>query len=307
MICQKLSYRTELKKTPPFSIHISYSWFRYMSIPGLLMLPKCGIITAMDILYSITEALRNHPLITAAGLCCAPAEFGNESGSDIDIFVYCTQIPSASARLGLVSGIAQDYEPGTRATRWGICDLAHIGGEEVWLMYVTEKETVSEIEAILSGSKPGKTDNYYYPVGRLATVKNLSVLLDKTGFIATLKQSVNTYPDSLAQKLVSYHAEAFSDTEDIGRAAGRGDVLYYHFALDLALDHFLQALFALNREYFPSRKRSIKYIARFSVKPERCTETLLNIVRLGGSPDSVGASYELLKVLIEWTTQAAGR
>jgi hypothetical protein len=82
-------------------------------------------------------------------------------------------------------------------------------------------------------------------------------------------------------------------------------VLFYHFALDLELDHFLQALFALNREFFPSRKRSLRYISRFGVRPDGCCETLEEIVALGCRPETLPASYELMKRLIDWTQQAA--
>ncbi len=259
----------------------------------------------MNAIERLARALEACPLITAAGLCCPPAEFAVESGSDTDIFVYCREIPAAGERRALLSGIAQDYVPGTDPGRWGICDLTYIDVEEVWLMYVTEEDTRRETEEILSGSMPDKIDNYYYPVGRLATIKNLSAIFDKTGFVAGLKRSVESYPEALARKLARFHEQALLDTEDLERAAKRGDVLYYHFALDLALDHFLQALFALNREYFPSRKRSLKYIKGFEIKPPRCEETLLDILRLGGSPESIGKSYEMLTGLISWTDEHA--
>jgi len=100
---------------------------------------------------------------------------------------------------------------------------------------------------------------------------------------------------------VRFHTEALCDTEDMERAAARGDVLFYHFALDIALDHFLQALFALNREYFPSRKRSIKYISGFEIKPLGCEQTLLDIAALGGSTEGARESHAKMAELIEWT------
>ncbi len=254
----------------------------------------------MNMAEKTARALEAHPLITAAGICSTPKVFC-DGGGDTDIFVYCSKIPGERERLELISGASQDFTPGTEPGRWGLCDLTHIDGNEVWLMYVTEEDTQREIEAILKGDWPDRLDNYYYPVGRLATIKNLKALFDKTGFIGQLKSKVETYPDELARKLTRFHAEALSDTEDLERAAKRGDVLYYHFALDLALDHFLQALFALNREYFPSRKRSLKYIAGFKLKPPRCEETLLEAVRLGSSAEGTSASFELVAQLIEWT------
>lgn len=254
----------------------------------------------MDLMKKIAAALEKHPHVSAAGLCGTPEEIAGGEGGDIDIFVYCTAIPSAEKRRMLLPEYSGDYTTSENNGRWGICDLVYIDGAEIWLMFVTEQDTVNEIKAILSGSMPGKLENYYYPVGRLATIKNLSVLCDRNGFIKSLKDMVSVYPDALAETLFKYHADALTDTEDLTRAALRGDVLFYHFALDLVLDHLLQALFALNRVYFPSRKRSLQYIRNFKVKPERCEETLLKIVKAGSESGTVLQSFELVKALTEW-------
>lgn len=39
------------------------------------------------------------------------------------------------------------------------------------------------IVAILNGDYPDKLDNYYYPVGRCAMLKNINVLYDKNDFL----------------------------------------------------------------------------------------------------------------------------
>lgn len=76
------------------------------------------------------------------------------------------------------------------------------------------------------------------------------------------------------------------------RAVFRRDVLFYHFAFDLALDHFLQALFAFNRTYFPSRKRSFENMVTFHNKPINCMQRLLELVKQGGSPESLTSSQQ---------------
>jgi hypothetical protein len=293
------SYRTDVKQTPPFYGYdmritgICQQGLSGSAREGIIRRKEAGIMDNK----AIAGALKSHPLITAAGLCVSPvAEEDKES--DIDIFVYCSEVPPERERAALVSHMSNDYAPGWEHTRWGICDLAHIGGEEVWLMYVTQRET-------LEGRLPGKIDNYYYPTGRLATLKHLCVLLDKEGFLAGLKTRLGEYPEALRRTLVRFHMDALLDTEDLGRAAARGDALFYHFALDIALDHFLQALFALNRVYFPSRKRSAAYIGGFEIKPAGCERTLLDIVALGGEPGNLGASFRMMSELIEWTHEQA--
>ena len=82
------------------------------------------------------------------------------------------------------------------------------------------------------------------------------------------------------------------DTEDLERATLRGDALFYHFALDLALDHFLQALFARNRAYFPSRKRSLEIARGFKVQPKGLAERLHAVLEKGGKPETLRESFE---------------
>ncbi len=72
------------------------------------------------------------------------------------------------------------------------------------------------------------------------------VFYDPDGVLQSFKIRLKEYPKKLAAAIVDHHLEALGDVEDMARAVQRKDVLFYHFALDLALDHFLQALFALN-------------------------------------------------------------
>jgi hypothetical protein len=87
--------------------------------------------------------------------------------------------------------------------------------------------------------------------------------------------------------------DELKDTEDLERAVVRKDVLFYHFAIDIAIDHFLQSLFAINRAYFPSRKRTLDFIKNFNIKPEGCTEKLLQVIKLGGFTEGIEQSFAL--------------
>jgi hypothetical protein len=177
---------------------------------------------------------------------------------------------------------------------WGTGDFALINGVETWLMYFTVNENSNDVEAILNGEYPDKLDNYYYPVGRCAMLKNIDILYDRNDYLQSLKERLSQYPEKLAKILVQYHFDELDDREDLERAVTRKDVLFYHFALDIAIDHFLQALFAMNKTYFPSRKRTLDFIRKFSIKPEGCEEQLLDVVRLGACPESISQSYEIL-------------
>jgi len=216
--------------------------------------------------------------------------------SDIDVFIFCDAIPDIEKRraaANLLGDCVTDLRVGASSGKhWGTCDFAVFGRTEVCLMYFTVARMNAEIESVLSGARPDKEDNSFYPTGRCASFLTMHILCDKGGYIAGMQERLRAYPEPLATRLARHHLDRLSDVEDLERAVGRKDALFYHFALDLALDHFLQALFALNRCYFPSRKRTLSFIGTFEKKPARCAERLLDVVAHGSDGETVSRSYE---------------
>jgi hypothetical protein len=174
---------------------------------------------------------------------------------------------------------------------WGEGDRLMMAGVETWLLYFTVAEAHAELQAILKGQHLDRLDAYYYPIGRCAMWQNMRTFYDPDGLLHSFKQQLDPYPESLRRSMLAHHLQALEDVEDLERAVQRKDVFFYHFALDLALDHFLQALFAWNRAYFPSRKRSADYIQGFTDKPENCEERLRRSLSLGSQAETLEASY----------------
>jgi hypothetical protein len=226
--------------------------------------------------------------------------------SDIDIFIFCNQVPDIQTRQAAVKKVAVSWMKISEAKGrfWGICDFATIDDTDICLMYFDISDMNDEIESVLNGSRPDRESEYFYPTGRCATFLSMHILCDKTGYISNMKEKLSVYPASLAENLYNHHIRKINDAEDFERAVARGDVLLYHFALELAIDHFLQALFALNRCYFPGRKRNMQYIESFKHKPENCSEKLLKVIKLGSEPDTLSKSYdlwvEICNELTEW-------
>lgn len=253
----------------------------------------------LDILINNVSAMSE---VQAIGISGSKNPLPKAGEGDIDIFVYCDRIPDSGERQAIINSLGDHIQEGRvnifEEGHFGVGDFMLINGLETWLMYFTVSETLVDIDAVLNGKYPDKLDNYYYPVGRCAMFKNMNVLFDRTDFLYTLKERVSIYPDILAEKLCRYHLDELEDREDLERAAMRSDVLFYHFAMDLAIDHFLQALFAINKTYFPSRKRTLDYIESFSVKPENCSERLLEVVRLGSFAEGIRESFMLWSNLV---------
>ncbi|MBP7401241.1 MAG: DUF4037 domain-containing protein [Clostridia bacterium] len=215
---------------------------------------------------------------------------------DIDLFVYGETIPGAKERQALMdrlSDVLEDVRIGAiQGGVWGIGDFACIGGVETCVMYFTTAETRAELDGILAGRHPDRDAGGFFPTGRCAMYRSIRILHDRTGYLARLRESVRIYPETLAEKLTQYHLDRLADPEDLERGVARRDPLFYHHALDRALDHFLQALFAMNRCFFPSRKRSLAIMESFHVKPNKCAERLLAVVADGGLPDGIRTSFD---------------
>lgn len=77
------------------------------------------------------------------------------------------------------------------------------------------------------------------------------------------------------------------DEEDLGRANLHHEVLFFHQVLENALDHLLQALYAVNYCYFPSRKRTMTAIDTFKLKLDSCNNRLRKMVLNGATEETI--------------------
>ena len=249
------------------------------------------------VINSLIDSISTMREVQSIGISGSKTSLPKAGEGDIDIFIYCDTIPEFEKRQTLLNQLSDFLEEEKinvfEGGHWGIGDFVLINSVETWLMYFTVNETLNDIESILNGDYPDKLDNHYYPIGRCAMLKNINILYDKNNFLYSLKERLYEYPYKLAEILAQYHLEKLEDTEDLERAVTRKDVLFYHFAVDIAIDHFLQALFAVNNIYFPSRKRTLHLIKDFSIKPERCSERLLDVLKLGSCPEDIRQSYTL--------------
>ena len=157
-------------------------------------------------------------------------------------------------------------------------------------------EEISNCDEILAGKHLEKEGNFY-PIGRLASIETINVLWEKNNAWTNIVNKVRTYPQDLFDKWYSSEVRKMIDEEDLGRAKLRHEVLFYHQVVEEFLDHFLQALYAKNRRYFPSRKRTESAIATFELKPLNCYERLLKIVNLGSNENTIDDSIEELRKL----------
>ena len=258
----------------------------------------------------IIDRVSNIGAVKAIGQTSDINEIPEPGKGDIDLFVFCDEIPSEAERFTA-------YEPHkalfsecrmttSEGGHWGTTDMLMVDGVEIYFMYFTVAHMSCYIADVLAGKHPDR-DGAFYPVGRLATILTINVLADEAGTLAAMKEMVREYPEALSKVLFDHHVGRIIDEEDFGRAVSRKDVLFYHMVLEESLDHFLQALYALNKTYFPSRKRTQQYMAGFKHIPRNCHERMLHIVEDGSRGEDIARSYEQWLKLVEDLKRIAQR
>jgi len=265
--------------------------------------------TTIEKLNKIISEIRSIENIKSIGLSGGLTDIPVAGKGDFDIFLYCDEIPDIKKREMVLERVVKKDDINNSiltdleiqkfiSDKWGDCDYFKINGIDTWLMYFKVDSVIEDLNKVLNGEYLDRVDNYFFPIGRVAMFQNLSILYDKEEFLKEIKLKIQEYPLILKTRMIKYNLELVEDFEDLERAVDRKDTLFYHFALDISLDHFFLCLFALNNCYFPSRKRTLKFINKFKIKPIECEERLILIIKLGSDKNTLEKSFKLYKNLI---------
>ncbi len=252
-----------------------------------------------SVIYRLNKKLENFCNVQAIGM--SSSHFPkNPSDGDLDIFIYCNSIPSPEKRKTIYDNFNTEIKELTVRTfvsdKWGDADVFVINGVEIWYMFFHCECEKENIDDILKGNQL-KREGYYYPIGRCAMFSKMNILFDRYDYLKMLKKECSNYSEDFMKLEIQYHIECLDDSEGFDRAVMRKDILYYHIALDAGLDHLLRFLFALNKTFFPSRKRSFEYINQFKIKPKNTAERIRLIIRLGSEEKSLSESYSEFRLL----------
>ena len=132
------------------------------------------------------------PAICAIGKT-GGAALPKDGFSDIDLFVFCKQIPSQRERRTCACLVPDhnccisermNIRMGARgfAARSAAGSLSHVFHRE----HVLPKS----ISSILRGERTQREENYFYPTGRCASILGMHAFYDPDGFLAGLRRNV---------------------------------------------------------------------------------------------------------------------
>jgi len=149
--------------------------------------------------------------------------------NDIDIFIICDNIPDLKSREKLYNDLDYDLKIKTNdfeSKYWGTMDYINLDKIDICLMYFQKSKVENEIDDILKGNRIKKEDNYFYPIGRCSTYKNINILHDKNKFLENMKLKLSNYPKTLYDKSINLHLAELNDTEDIENAMHKKDLCF---------------------------------------------------------------------------------
>ncbi|MDE6627190.1 MAG: DUF4037 domain-containing protein [Lachnospiraceae bacterium] len=235
--------------------------------------------------------------IAQTGDISAPLVAGQ---SDIDLFVICQEVPSTDERIEMyksLGDVASDVQMNvSNGGIWGYGDIFMINGIDVMPMYFTVHEMKDYVEEVLSGKHLNR-EGRFYPVGRLASIESINILFEDRDEWTTIINRVKEYPSDYFEKWYKEQVWQILDEEDLGRVLLRKEVLFYHQVLEESIDHMLQALYAANCRYFPSRKRTERDIVAFRLIPDDFIKRLRKIMCDAVSENTIEESVSELKKL----------
>lgn len=257
-------------------------------------------MNANEFKMTLVSVLRKDPRILGIAQTGDPNAPLVPGKSDIDLFVLCESVPTQEERLAAYQELAGMHDGVTMQVCaggvWGYGDIFMAGGIDVMPMYFPIGEMRADLDELLAGKRIEK-EGRFYPIGRLASIETIHVLYEKENSWSELIAKVRSHPKELFDRWYQSEAARMIDEEDLSRAELRHEVWFFHQVAEEFLDHFLQALYAKNDCYFPSRKRNESAVDSFAKKPADCSRRLHNLIRLAAYEDTIDAAVSEIRSL----------
>jgi predicted nucleotidyltransferase len=197
--------------------------------------------------------------------------------SDLDLYVYCREFPSAADRAALIGRLpAERWKSHTEHESSGLLVEAFLcEGAEVDLNLMLEKTTEACIRSVTQ--KLNLARNIQAFVGGFGDC----VALYGHDRIESWRTSAAAYPEELAHKMVSAHL-AIEPLWVPGLDGSRAsDLLVLHEELSRVQQGILGVLLGLNHQYFPPRyKRFSRLMGSMSIQPDDVGQRMLETFSL---------------------------
>ena len=263
------------------------------------------------LIQSIVEELKRVEGIQAIVLGGSRARGTHTSSSDIDLGIYYH--PDKPLHIEQLTRVAISLDDGHRADL-----VTPIGGWGPWIngggwlkiqSYPVDflYRDLEKVTTVINDCLGGRVEVFYqpgHPFGFLSSIYFAEVavcqpLWDPEGKLSRLKERVDPYPQSLQKALIQKFAWEIDFSIQIARKSiERFDVTYAAGCCFRSVMCMLQALFAMNKQYWLNEKGALALANTFSLKPDMLKSRVEEaFALLAANPDSIQKIIVILEEL----------
>ena len=214
-------------------------------------------------LDSILEKYAKLDEVEAVALGGSSAAKTSDKSSDIDIYIFVRNDISLEVRERLVKDISSKYEVGGEyfgpGDEYFVDDL----GCQLDIMYWN----VNWFEDVVNNVWFKHYPSNGYTTCFLYTLNNFNIFYDKTGWLKSLQEKINTpYPKELKQNIIERNVKLMKEKPfasyygQIQKAVQRNDIVSVNHRIAAFLASYFDVIFALNEMLHPGEKRLINYV-----------------------------------------------
>ena len=229
-------------------------------------------------LNSILEKYAKLDEVEAVALGGSSAAKTSDKSSDIDIYIFVRNDISLEVRERLVKDISSKYEVG--GEYFGPGDEYYVDDLECQLdiMYWN----VNWFEDVVNNVWFKHYPSNGYTTCFLYTLNNFNIFYDKTGWLKSLQEKINTpYPKELKQNIIERNVKLMKEKPfasyygQIQKAVQRNDIVSVNHRIAAFLASYFDVIFALNEMLHPGEKRLINYVkTNCKIIPEKFEDNI---------------------------------
>ena len=273
---------------------------------------SAGVQERLD---DLVERLRSVEGVAALALGGSRARGTATPRSDIDLALFYT--PQEPLDLDALQQVAQAVDDEHRAGiltaigGWGPWinggGWLHVRGMPVDFLYRDLQQVAAAIERCRAGDitiayQPGHPHGFLTSI-YLAEAAQCRILWDPDGILQRLKAQTAPYPLLLKQALIDkFSWEADFALQNARKGAAYADLVYVSGCCFRSVSCLLQALFALNEQYWMNEKGALALAATFPHRPQRLAERVTEaFASLSDNEDRLLAAIQALEEIVHET------
>ncbi|MCO5216803.1 MAG: DUF4037 domain-containing protein [Thermomicrobiales bacterium] len=218
--------------------------------------------------HDLIERLTSLPQVQAIAVGGSQASGMASGGSDTDLYVLVSERVDPAIRRGIARELADDPEHAEIANPWwGDEDGYAVHGVWYDIVFFDLRWFQDEIERVTIRHEAREG----YSTCFVHTLKNLRILFDRDGHLRLMQDTVPSYPEALAQRIIANNLAVAGRTHSsyrnqIARAVELRDPVSINHRVAAFLACVFDIAFAHLHMWHPGEKRQLIYLRQWEDK-----------------------------------------